>query len=61
MILVHHFYYQDGADFYDAETGDCLWSAPFKISDFDCDAADRAKTAFVAWAHSQDLTVARES
>lgn len=43
--------YQDGADFYIREEGGPdsvleVWSAPFKVSDFDMDAANRARGLF---------------
>ncbi len=45
---------QDGADFYADEAfgpfreGECVWSAAFKVLDWDMDAADLARRHFVA-------------
>lgn len=49
--------FQDGADFYqeDSDAG-LLWSAPFKVRDFDSAAADRARAAFLAWSVEQAIT-----
>lgn len=49
--------FQDGADFYqeDSDAG-LLWSAPFKVRDFDSAAADRARAAFLAWCVEQAIT-----
>jgi len=48
--------FQDGADFY-SEYGDepHLWTAPFKVLDWDMDAADRARAAFFVWAKANDI------
>lgn len=46
---------QDGADFFN-DSG-FHWRAPFKVRDFDMEAAERARTAFREWAKGQGLEV----
>lgn len=48
---------QDGAHFYDADTGQLVWSAPFRVRDFDVPAAQRARAAFKEWAREAGVDV----
>ena len=41
--------FQDGADFYRDSDGAHIWSAPFKVRDCDMTAAEKARSAFLAW------------
>lgn len=41
--------YQDGASFYDDETGDALFVVSYVVKDFDMEAAKRARAEFVLW------------
>ena len=48
MIVLRNVY-QDGADFYSENYGH-VWTAPFKVLDFDMEGAQRARNEFINWA-----------
>lgn len=53
--------HQDGADFYGTPVGNDwarhIWTAPFKVHDFDMPAAERARAAFIAWCAEQGIAI----
>lgn len=49
--------FQDGAEFYAEPDGTVVWTAPFKVTDFDIKAAERARKMFLFWAATHNIGV----
>jgi len=47
--------YQDGAKFYDGETGNVVFTSTVRVTDYDLSAAERARAEFFAWALVQGV------
>lgn len=43
--------FQDGADFYNEETGQRIFRASVTVKDFDLKAAEEAREQFIEWAN----------
>ena len=52
MIIV----YQDGAEFYNADTGEVIFKNPEKVKDFDLDGAMKARNNFIEFAAENNIS-----
>lgn len=48
--------FQDGADFYNEETGQRIFRASVTVKDFDLKAAEAAREEFIEWANRRAMT-----